>query len=129
RLISKFKVEDRINITSLYNEQIERFNIYAQDTISLGTGQNEVTKAYTAYHSGYGHVYQPKTDTFQIPVNAKGLPLDSEGFIQYLTSLNIAVGYCVINQIDIIDDLINKSTNTIYTDRPDTAHFLIKKQY
>src|SRR5699024_11270097 len=52
RLISELKVEDRVNITSFYDEQIERFNLYAQDTISLGTGQNEVTKAYTAYHSG-----------------------------------------------------------------------------
>lgn len=129
RLISELKVEDRVNITSFYDEQIERFNLYAQDTISLGTGQNEVTKAYTAYHTGYGHIYQPKTDTFQIPVNAKGLPLDSEGFIQYLTSLNIAVGYWVINQIDIMDDLIQKGAHTIVTDRPDTAHFLIKKQY
>ena len=70
RLISELKVEDRVNITSFYDEQIERFNLYAQDTISLGTGQNEVTKAYTAYHSGYGHVYQPKAD-IPIPVSIR----------------------------------------------------------
>ncbi|MGK9045177.1 glycerophosphodiester phosphodiesterase [Mammaliicoccus vitulinus] len=129
RVISELKAEDRVNITSFYDEQIERFNLYAQDSISLGTGQNEVTKAFLAYHSGYGHTYQPKTDTFQIPAQSKGLPLDSKGFIQFLTSLNISVAYWVINQIDTMDDLIQKGAHTIVTDRPDTAHFLIKKQY
>ncbi|GGI41507.1 glycerophosphodiester phosphodiesterase [Mammaliicoccus stepanovicii] len=129
RVISEAKAEKRVNVASFYDEQIERFNLYAQNTVALGTGQNEVAKAFFAYHSGFGHVYEPKTDTFQIPLNAKGLPLDSEGFIQYLTSLNIAVAYWVINQIDTMDELIQKGVHTIVTDRPDTAHFLIKKHY
>ncbi|MEB6231926.1 glycerophosphodiester phosphodiesterase [Mammaliicoccus sciuri] len=129
RLITEHKAEDRVNITSFYDEQIDRFNLYAQDSIALGTGQSEVAKAFLAYQSGYGHTYQPKSDTFQIPTQAKGLPLDSEGFIQFLTSLNISVAYWVVNQIDTMDDLIQKGAHTIVTDRPDTAHFLIKKHY
>ncbi|WP_323702711.1 glycerophosphodiester phosphodiesterase [Mammaliicoccus sp. Dog046] len=129
RLITDLKVEDRVNVTSFYDEQIERFNLYAQGSISIGTGQNEVAKAYLAYTSGYGHTYQPKTDTFQLPLQVKNIPLDKAGFIQFLTSLNISVGYWVVNQIDIMDDLIQKGAHTIVTDRPDTAHFLIKKQY
>lgn len=129
RIITASNAKNRVNVTSFYDEQIERFNLYAQNTVALGTGQNEVVKAYLAFYSGYGHIYQPKTDTFQIPVNAKGLPLDSEKFIQFLTSLNISVAFWVVNQLDAMNDLIQKGAHTIVTDRPDTAQFLMSKQY
>src|SRR5699024_10157357 len=83
--------------------------------------EDQVRKAYLAYSSCFKHLYTPKADTFQIPPRYNNLPLDREGFIDYLQSLNVAVGYWVINEMDEMDSLIQKGAHSIVTDFPDIS--------
>lgn len=129
RLIHSKNAFDRVCVTSFEDTQIARFNAYAQDRIALGAGEKEVTRAYLALNTGLKHSYQPQADTFQMPVHYKGIPLDNEKFIQFLQSLNIAVGYWLINSIDEMDALLKKGVHTIVTDRPDLAMHLINEKY
>lgn len=129
RLIQDKNAFDRVCITSFDDEQITRFNTYAHHRVAVGAGQKEVSLAYYAFNSGMKHTYNPKADTFQIPTHYKGLPLNNEKFIQFLQSLNIAVGYWVINSIEEMDAFLKKGVHTIVTDRPDIAMHLIQEKY
>ncbi|TQR17841.1 glycerophosphodiester phosphodiesterase [Psychrobacillus vulpis] len=121
RLLEEKQAFQRVVVTSFYDEQIDRFNLYAQNTVALGAGEKEVRKAYTAFTSQFKHLYHPKADVFQIPVKSNVFPLDSASFIKFLTSLNIPVHYWTIDDPNIMKKLIANGAKGIITDRPDLA--------
>ncbi|TDM07359.1 glycerophosphodiester phosphodiesterase [Macrococcus lamae] len=129
RLIHQLKAFDNVLVTSFYDVQVKRFNIYGEDRIATGASRKEAAKTYLLFNTGFGHVYQPKVDTFQIPAVYKGIRLDKDHFINYLQKYNLAVGYWVINTIDEMDELLAKGAHTIVTDRPDLAYHLIRDKY
>ncbi|PPA72162.1 glycerophosphodiester phosphodiesterase [Jeotgalibacillus proteolyticus] len=125
RLIEKLGVEDRVLVTSFYDEQIDRFSLYAQDRVAIGAGENEARKAFTLFKSGFGHLYHPRADALQIPTKHGIIPLDSQGFIEFLTALNIHVDYWTVNDVETMDRLLRYGAHGIVTDRPDIALELI----
>ncbi|MFJ8234477.1 glycerophosphodiester phosphodiesterase [Ureibacillus sp. NPDC094379] len=127
RLIEELGVEDRVVVTSFYSEQIDRFNLYAQNHVALGAGENDVRKAFTAFSSQFRHLYHPKVDVFQIPTKSGVFSLDSSKFISFLNNLNIPVHYWVINDEETMRRLIENGAQGIVTDRPDLAVPLLKE--
>lgn len=127
RLIDSLGAHDRIVVTSFYDEQIDRFNLYAQNRIAIGAGENEIRKAYTAFTSQFGHLYQPRADVFQIPTKSSVFRLDSARFIAFLDNLNIPVHYWVIDEPNAMRTLIASGAKGIITDRPDLALSLISE--
>ncbi|WP_342578266.1 glycerophosphodiester phosphodiesterase [Psychrobacillus sp. FSL K6-2843] len=121
RLIEEKQAFDRVVVTSFFDEQIDRFNLYAQNTVALGAGEKEVKKAYTAYTSQFRHLYHPRSDVFQLPLKARMVSLDSPGFIKFLSTLNIPVHYWSINDTVVMKKLIQNGAKGIITDRPDLA--------
>lgn len=121
RLIEEFEAQNRIVITSFYSEQVDRFNLYAQNQVALGAGENDVRKAFTAFTSQFGHLYHPKVDVFQIPVKHGMVSLDSPRFIAFLAKLNIPVHYWTIDDEDTMKSLVENGAKGIITDRPDIA--------
>ena len=87
RLIEELGVKDRVAVTSAFDEQTNRFNLYAQNRVATGAGEDEVKKAYAAFTSQFGHLYKPRADLFQIPEKLGIFPLSSEGFIKFLSQL------------------------------------------
>lgn len=126
RLIEELDATNRVVVTSFYDEQIDRFNLYAQNKVALGAGQAEVRKAYTSFTSQFGHLYHPKVDVFQIPERYGVFALDTQGFIQFLNDLNIPVHYWTINDALVMKKLINLGAKGIVTDRPDLAVKIVK---
>ena len=126
RLIEEKQAYDRVVVTSFYDEQIDRFNLYAQNTVALGAGEKEVKKAYTAYSSQFRHLYHPRADVFQIPVRWKMIPLDMPSFMKFLGSLNVPVHYWTINDPVMMKKLIQNGAKGIITDRPDLAMNALK---
>ena len=127
RLIEELGVEDRVVVTSFYSEQVDRFNLYAQNRVALGAGESDVRKAFTSFSSQFGHLYHPKVDVFQIPTKSGIATLDSPKFIQFLTNLNIPVHYWTINDLATMNKLIQNGAKGIVTDRPDIAMGLLQK--
>ncbi|MFY0517006.1 glycerophosphodiester phosphodiesterase [Lysinibacillus sp. UGB7] len=128
RLIEELSAENRVIVTSLYGEQIDRFNLYAQNQVALGAGESDVRKAFTAFSSQFGHLYHPKVDVFQLPPKSGVVTLDSPKFIQFLNNLNIPVHYWTINDETTMNKLIHNGAKGIITDRPDIAVELLKTQ-
>lgn len=129
RLIEELQVENRIVVTSFFSEQVDRFNLYAQNRVALGAGEHDVKKAFTAFTSQFKHLYHPKVDVFQIPVKSNLFSLDSSKFIAFLTNLNIPVHYWTVNDAETMRRLIQNGANGIVTDRPDIAVPLLKELY
>lgn len=121
RLIDEMGAQHRVVVTSFFDEQIDRFNLYAQNNVALGAGENEVRKAYSAYTSQFGHLYHPRTDVMQIPVKSGVFPLDGAGFIHFLSKLNVPVHYWTINDKETMEKLLLAGAKGIITDRPDIA--------
>ncbi|MBK3495441.1 glycerophosphodiester phosphodiesterase [Viridibacillus sp. YIM B01967] len=127
RLIEELGVEHRVVVTSFFDEQIDRFNLYAQNKVALGAGQGEVKKAYTSFTSQFGHLYHPKVDVFQIPSKFGVFALDNASFIRFLENLNIPVHYWTINDAPTMEQLLAVGAKGIVTDRPDLAIELLNE--
>lgn len=121
RVIEEADARHRVVVTSFHDSQIDRFNLYARNQIALGAGEQEVRRAYLAFASGFGHLYQPRADVFQIPVRSGMFPLDLPPFIRFLGRLNIPVHYWTINDRPTMERLIAAGAQGIITDRPDLA--------
>ena len=127
RLIEELNVSNQIIVTSAYSEQIDRFNLYAQNRVALGAGDAEITKAYTAFTSQFGHLYSPKVDVFVIPLKSSVMNFDSPKFIQFLKDLNVPVIFKGINDLVTMSRLTRTGAQGIVTDRPDSAQPLLQK--
>lgn len=121
RLIEEQGAEDRIAVTSVYDEQIDRFNLYAQNRVATGAGDNEVKKAYAAFTSQFGHLYNPQADLFRIPEKLGIFSVGTEGFINFLSNLNVPTYFTNSNDKDSIISLINAGAAGIITDKPSLA--------
>ncbi|GKV64303.1 MULTISPECIES: PI-PLC domain-containing protein [Sporosarcina] len=101
RLLKEMDAAERVVVTSTYDEQIDRFNLYAQNSVALGAGSEEIKKAYVAYTSKFGHLYRPNADLFCLPEKIGVFPLASDGFVQFLQQLNINVFYEMSDTTDL----------------------------
>ncbi|RLQ92868.1 glycerophosphodiester phosphodiesterase [Planomicrobium sp. Y74] len=127
RLLESAGAEDRVGVTSFYDEQIDRFNLYAQNRVVVGAGENEIKKAYAAFNSQFGHLYKPRADMLQIPIRSSVFNLVSPRFIAFLGELNIPVHYWTINDPEAMRALVGAGAKGIITDRPDLAVEIIKE--
>lgn len=125
RLIEEKHAHDRVVVTSFYDEQIDRFNLYAQHSVAVGAGENEVKKAYAAFTSQFGHLYSPRADVIQIPMKSGVFALDMPGFVKFLENLNVPVHYWTIDDEETMAHLLSIGAKGIVTDRPDLATKLI----
>ncbi len=126
RLIDLLNVHDRVVVTSFFDEQIDRFNLYAQNSVAIGAGENEIRKAYAAFNSQFGHLYRPKADVFQLPVKSSVFRLDLRRFIAFLENLNVPVHYWIIDQPEDMKALIEAGAKGIITDCPELAVQVVK---
>lgn len=127
RLIEEHHAENRVVVTSFFSEQVDRFNLYAQNRVALGAGETDVRKAFAAFTSQFGHLYHPKVDVFQIPPKSGRISLDSPKFIAFLKNLNIPVHYWTIDDEEMIIKLLNNGAQGIITDRPDIALPIVRE--
>lgn len=113
--------QQRVLVSSFYSKQIERFNIISNGTVAIGASQNEVAEGMLKFYTGLGNTFQPRANTFQMFVSFKGIKLTSPKFIKWLNERNIVPGYCGVNNIDLMNDLVFHGAHTLVTDRPDLA--------
>lgn len=119
--IIKHNAQDRVLVTSFHEQQIKRFNDISNGVVAIGASQNEVADGFIKFMSGLGNTYQGNANTFQMPPSFKGISLTSPKFIAWLIQRNIIPGYYDVNNIDLMQDLINKGAHTIVTDNPELA--------
>ncbi|CAM3087733.1 glycerophosphodiester phosphodiesterase family protein [Filibacter tadaridae] len=127
RLIEQIGAEERVVVTSTYDEQTDRFNLYAQNRIATGAGKEEVKKAFAAYTSKLGHLYNPSVDLFLIPIKLGIFPLGVEGFINFLAQLNVPIYFKIEDDTDTFIKLLNAGAAGFVTDQPTLAMAILQE--
>ncbi|CAL27656.1 glycerophosphodiester phosphodiesterase [Staphylococcus carnosus] len=119
--IVSHNAQNRVLVTSFYQEQIRCFNEISLGTVAIGASEEEVTVGLTKFFTGLGNMFEVQANTFQMPTTYHNIPLTSQRLISWLNSRNIVPGYYGVNSIDLMSDLFNKGVHTVVTDRPDLA--------
>jgi glycerophosphoryl diester phosphodiesterase len=127
RLLEELGAEDCVAVTSSYDEQTDRFNLYAQNRVATGAGDLEVKKAYASHTSKFGHLYNPRADLFRIPEKMGVFSLGTESFIHFLTQLNVPVYYEDVDDKNTFVKLLNAGAAGFITDRPTSTMEIIQE--
>lgn len=127
RLIEELDIHGQIIVSSPYSEQIDRFNLYAQNRIALGAGEGDIKKAVTSFTSQFGHLYHPKVDLFVVPLKQGVFNFDSPRFVKFLSDLNVPLIYSDIDDLMTMNRVIRQGAMGIITNRPDVAEILVQK--
>jgi len=128
RLIEELNAQDRVIISSQYLEQIDRFNLYAHNSVALGADESHTKKAIATFTSQFGHLYTPKVDVFQVPLKSSVYNFESKKFIQFLSNVNVSIIFKGINDLATMNRILKSGAKGIITDRPDIAKILIEKR-
>src|SRR5690606_21352014 len=127
RLLEETGSEERVIVMSAFDEQTDRFNLYAQNKVATGAGNDEVKRAYASYTSKLGHLYKPRADLFCIPEKLGLFPMNTESFVSFLSNLNIAVYYTNVSDRDSFAKLLNIRAAGFITDEPAIAMEVIQR--
>ena len=119
RLLEEFDLNDKIIVSSNYTEQIDRFELYAQNRVGLSSGETEATKAFTAFSSQFGHLYKPKADFLAVPTKLNVINFESPRFTQFLANLNCSIIYTDVNDVETFNRLATGDAKAVITSRPD----------
>lgn len=117
-LIEELGVEDKIAVLSTSDEQIDRFNLYAQNRVAIGSGNKELKKAYTSYMSPFSHFYRPMIDLFFSPQKLGLFSIGTPGFIRFLGKLNIPIYFTEVNSPIQIQTLAQAGAAGFITKQP-----------
>ena len=127
RLLEELGAEDRVIVMSAYDEQTDRFNLYAQNRVAIGAGNNEVKRAYAAFTSKFGHLYSPRVDVFIVPEKLGVFPLGTESFIHFLSSLNMPIYFEGITNPETFTRLLNTGAAGFVTNHSTLAMDVVQK--
>ena len=127
RLLEELNTEDRVVVTSDHDDQIDRFNLYAQNRLASGAGSDEVKKAYAAFTSQFGHLYKPSADLFKLSEKLGPFPLGTKGFIQFLKKMNIPVYFQNVSGEESMLKLLNAGASGFIVDDPAHAMEIIQR--
>ncbi|HJF30874.1 MAG TPA: glycerophosphodiester phosphodiesterase [Sporosarcina psychrophila] len=127
RLLEELGAEDCVAVTSPYDEQTDRFNLYAQNKVATGAGDNEVKKAYASLTSMLGHLYSPGADLFRVPEKLGVFSLGTENFINFLAQMNVPVYFEDVNDKDTFIKLLHAGAAGFITDRPTVAMEIVQE--
>lgn len=117
-LIEELHAVERVIVTSPFDEQVDRFNLYAQNKMAIGAGNREIKKAYTAFTSQFGHFYRPGTDFFSVSQKLGVFPLGTPTFINFLTKLNIPIFFNDVQNEADVQSLIKAGAAGFITNNP-----------
>lgn len=127
RLLEETGAEERVIVMSAFDEQTDRFNLYAQNKVAAGAGNDEVKKAYAAFSSGFGHLYNPRADLFCIPEKMGLFPMNTDSFVSFLSKLNVSVYYTHVSDMDSFEKLLSAGAAGFITDEPSLAMEVVQR--
>lgn len=127
-LIDQLNATERIIVHSEHDDQIDRFNLYAQDTVAIGGGAKETTKAYTSYTSQLGHFYKPTVDFLCSPKKLGLFPIGSTGFINFMKKLHVPMIFKDLEDPEQLAAYIHAGAAGFITDCPTTTMQWMKEK-
>ncbi|MCD8901829.1 glycerophosphodiester phosphodiesterase family protein [Staphylococcus gallinarum] len=119
-IINEYNSDNRIVIGSNQGEIIDYFRHHNPNT-AIAASKNDMMKGFIHFYLGAGNLFATKAHTFILPIERNGIKFNSPRFIHWLNERNIVPGYCHVNNLDLMNDLVYHGAHTLITDRPDLA--------
>lgn len=119
-IINEYQAVNRILISSNHSE-INDYFIRLNSNIAVAASKIEMMKGFIHFYLGAVNLFTTQAHTFILPIERKGIKFNSPRFIQWLNKRNIVPGYCHVNNLDLMNDLVYHGAHTLITDRPDLA--------
>ncbi|MGG3562304.1 glycerophosphodiester phosphodiesterase [Neobacillus rhizosphaerae] len=127
-LIEKYHMEDKILVASFDQDILETFNKYAKDRVATCGGKQEVTK-FVVFHKFFlRNLYQPETDSFQIPTADSGFDLTDQKLINGAHRRGQDISYWTIDDPIEMKKLLDAGADGILTNRPDLLLKLVAEK-
>lgn len=127
-LIDQLNASERVIVQSEHEDQIDRFNLYAQDTMAIGGGVKETTIAYSSYTSQLGHFYKPTVDFLCSPKKIGLFPIGSLGFMNFMKKLHVPILFKDIEEPEQLTSYIHAGAAGFITNSPTkTMQFIQQK--
>lgn len=118
-LIKKYHMEDKILVASFDQNILDTFNKYAKDRVATCGGKQEVTQ-FVVFHKFFlRNLYQPHTDSFQIPIEDSGFDLTDQKLITGAHRRGQDISYWTIDDPKEMKKLLDAGADGILTNRPD----------
>ncbi|MEH7437730.1 glycerophosphodiester phosphodiesterase [Neobacillus drentensis] len=127
-LIEKYHMEDKILVASFDQDYLDTFNKHAKYRIATCGGKQEVTK-FVVFHKFFlRNLYQPETDSFQIPTADSGFDLTDQKLINGAHRRGQDISYWTIDDPKEMKKLLNAGADGILTNRPDLLLKLVAEK-
>ena len=127
-LIEKYHMEDKILVASFDQDILDTFNKYAKDRVATCGGKQEVKK-FVVFHKFFlRNLYQPKTDSFQIPTADSGFDLTDQKLINGAHRRGQDISYWTIDDPKEMKKLLDAGADGILTNRPDLLLKLVAEK-
>jgi glycerophosphoryl diester phosphodiesterase len=127
-LIEKYHMEDKILVASFDQNMLDTFNKHAKDRVATCGGKQEVTK-FVVFHKFFlRNLYQPETDSFQIPTADSGFDLTDQKLINGAHRRGQDISYWTIDDPIEMKKLLDAGADGILTNRPDLLLQLVAEK-
>lgn len=127
-LIKKYHMEDKILVASFDQDILDTFTTYSKDKVATSGGKQEVTK-FVVFHKFFlRNLYQPETDSFQLPTEDSGFDLTDKKLINGAHRRGMQIQYWTIDDPKTMKKLIDSGADGILTNRPDLLLDLLKQK-
>ncbi|MDF0725870.1 glycerophosphodiester phosphodiesterase [Cytobacillus sp. S13-E01] len=127
RLIVKYNLEEKVNISSFDQEIIESFQSYAKGRSPVAGGKQEVLKFVLAHKLFVRNLYNPSVDVFQIPTSESIFNLADKKLIEGAHRRGMEIHYWTIDDKETMRMLIEAGADGIITNRPDIMIELLEE--
>ncbi|WP_066069616.1 glycerophosphodiester phosphodiesterase [Neobacillus soli] len=126
-LIKKYQMEDKILVASFDQDILDTFNNFSKDRVATSGGKQEVTK-FVVFHKFFlRDLYQPYTDSFQLPTEDSGFDLTDKKLIDGAHRRGMQMHYWTIDDPKTMKKLLDAGADGILTNRPDLLLKLLEK--
>ncbi|EKU46185.1 glycerophosphodiester phosphodiesterase family protein [Staphylococcus massiliensis] len=126
-IIQATESSNRVCVTSPFEKQINRFNLYRNDDTAFMLGRNEAKKVLLQYGSNPKLAEESQVQALMLPTELRQSTSLLKSFIKWLNKQSIITCAMDVNNLDLMNDLIQYGVHTIVTNRPDIGNQFLNR--
>lgn len=124
-LIEEYGIENQVTVGSFTHDILEDFREISNNQVAIGAGETEAEDFVIKSIARLNGLIKTNAASLQLPLEQRGIDLTG-GFIrQTAHDKAMHVYYWTINEVEDMNDLIDKNVDGIMTDHPDRLLELI----
>lgn len=131
QLIRQHQMEEKVLVASFFPEVGKRWRALTGNATAISATRGDMYEFVAYWLPGFGFLYNPKVDAFQLPTSQKLGPvtvrLDTPRLLKLAAKLNVKVHYWTVNDEPTMRRLLEAGADGIITDFPDRMLKVMKE--